>query len=73
MICPDKHFYLLSPALVCVEMKKTTLEDVAQALRNEEQEVRIPADIAEKAAQTVLKMWSLEHRIQETILNRHHH
>ena len=36
---PEKEFYLLTPWLVCSDMKKTELSDVLSALENEEHEV----------------------------------
>lgn len=36
---PDKHFYLLSPQLVCPNMKKTELSDVLHVLRTGENEI----------------------------------
>lgn len=36
---PEKRFYLLSPQLVCPNMKKTELSDVLQVLKTEENEI----------------------------------
>jgi quinolinate synthase len=66
-ICPGKNFHLLSPALVCLEMKKTTLEGIWQALREngDSREVDIPPAIRPRAAQAILRMHALKRRIRE--------
>ncbi|WP_082058317.1 quinolinate synthase NadA [Clostridium aceticum] len=53
---PDKKFYLLSPALVCFNMKKTTLKDVYLALKNEEKEIIVEEEIRQKALKTLETM-----------------
>ncbi len=46
---PDKKFVLPSPSLICPNMKLTTLEDVAESLREMKNVVTVPADVREKA------------------------
>ena len=46
---PDKKFILPSRALVCPNMKLTTLEDVASSLREMKNVVTVPGDIRAKA------------------------
>jgi quinolinate synthase len=42
---PDKEFILASPALVCPNMKLTSLEDIALALKTMQPVVTVPEDI----------------------------
>ncbi len=56
---PDKKFYLASPTLSCSNMKYTTLEDVYQCLKNETNQIDVPAEIAVKAKQALDKMLEL--------------
>ena len=51
---PDKRAYLLSPGLVCANMKKTALDDVLYALEHGVNEITLPADEME-AARTCLE------------------
>ncbi|AOY75428.1 quinolinate synthase NadA [Clostridium formicaceticum] len=53
---PDKTFYLLSPALVCFNMKKTTLRDVYLALQNEEKEIVVEEEVRKKALKALETM-----------------
>jgi len=48
---PDKKYHILSPELVCPDMKKTTLEDVYNCLVNEPEAniTELPADMTERA------------------------
>ena len=57
--CPDKEFILASEALVCREMKKTTLEKVHLALKNMAPRVEVPREVGEKAVQCLDKMLAL--------------
>ena len=56
---PGKEFYLLSPGLICPNMKYTTLDKVINALKNMETEINVPEDIREAAAATLQKMLEL--------------
>lgn len=53
---PDKNFYLLSPGLICQNMKKTRLEDVYLSLLNMQYEITLDEDIRLKALKTLDKM-----------------
>jgi len=53
---PDKRLYLLSPGLVCPNMKKTTLENVKNALLNNEYEMKLDEETIEKAKHSLDKM-----------------
>jgi len=53
---PDKTFYLLSPSLVCYNMKKTTLEDVYLALRDDQYEITVEESIRLKAYAALKRM-----------------
>ncbi len=46
---PEKQFILATPKLVCRNMKKTTLEHVRDALKEQEPEITVSPDIARKA------------------------
>ncbi len=47
---PDKTFYLMSPGLICPNMKKTSLQSVHDALFNKQYQINLDKDIIEKAA-----------------------
>ena len=55
---PDKKYHMLSPTLVCPNMKKTTLENIYGCLENENGEyvVELPDDIIAKANLPLEKM-----------------
>ncbi|HBC95419.1 MAG TPA: quinolinate synthase [Clostridium sp.] len=53
---PDKKFYLLSPRLVCENMKMTSLESVYNSLLNMQYEISVPEDIRKKAESSLEKM-----------------
>ena len=50
---PGKAFYSVSDRTVCPNMKKTTLENIAAALREMKTEVTVPTDIATRAKQAI--------------------
>ena len=56
---PEKEFYLVSPKAVCPNMKWHHLEDILNALINEEHEVIVPENIAQKALAPIEKMLGL--------------
>ncbi|GKX30120.1 quinolinate synthase A [Vallitalea longa] len=56
---PDKEFILLSNKLACVNMKKTTLQDVSNALENDINRIEIDETIREKAYNSLIRMISL--------------
>ena len=53
---PDKEFYMLSPKLVCANMKKTRIEDVRDALLYGRYEITLSGDIIEKAKKSLDRM-----------------
>ncbi|MCL2687947.1 MAG: quinolinate synthase NadA [Methanobrevibacter sp.] len=53
---PDKKFYPLFDEAICKTMKLHTLEKVKNSLINEEQEVVVPKEIAEKSLKAVQRM-----------------
>ena len=46
---PDKTFWLMSPGLVCPNMKKTSLQSVYEALRDNKYDITVEEDIRLKA------------------------
>lgn len=53
---PDKEFILVSSKAYCPNMKRNYLEDVLRALENEEHEVFVDAEIAQKALIPIERM-----------------
>jgi len=53
---PNKRFYLLSPGLICPNMKKTRLQDVCDALLEEKHQIQINDEIGKKALNALNKM-----------------
>jgi len=53
---PEKRFILPSRSLICPNMKLTTLDDVAESLREMKNVVTVPDDIREKAKATLDRM-----------------
>ncbi|MCC5908971.1 MAG: quinolinate synthase NadA [Clostridiaceae bacterium] len=53
---PGKKFYLLSPALICFNMKKTTLKDIYNALLKEEKEIFVKEEIQRGALKSLQRM-----------------
>lgn len=51
-----KKFTLLSPALICYNMKKTTLEDVYNVLLTEENEITVDEEIRKRAFTSLNRM-----------------
>lgn len=56
---PHKKFYLLSPSLVCYNMKKTSLEDVYKALKDEKNEINVEKEIMDRAHRSLERMLEL--------------
>jgi len=57
---PDKEFYLISNKAVCPNMKWHKLEDILNALTNEEHEVIVDEKIAKKALVPIERMIKLK-------------
>jgi quinolinate synthase len=56
---PDKKFYPLSETMLCPDMKKITLEDVARSLEFTEGVVQVPEEIRVPALKAVERMINL--------------
>ena len=58
---PEKKYHILSPTLVCPNMKKTTLEDIYNCLANEKPEnvIELPEDLISRANIPLEKMLEL--------------
>ncbi len=56
---PDKKFYPASDKMLCKDMKKITLEKLADSLENLSGQVTVPEDIRIKALGSVEKMINL--------------
>lgn len=57
---PDKKFILPTPEIVCPNMKWNTLEDIYNALKNEEHEILVDEDIAKRAKGTIEAMIKIQ-------------
>ena len=53
---PDKEFYLLSSKLLCVNMKKTRIDDVVNALEREQHEIILDKNTMDKARVSLERM-----------------
>ena len=53
---PDKTFLLVKEDAVCQYMKTITLEKVYRSLRDMVYEVRVPANVADKARLSITRM-----------------
>jgi len=60
MQLPHKEFLLLHSGLVCPNMKKTRLESVYEALRNNQYEIQVPDNLANQARQTLERMLEVQ-------------
>jgi quinolinate synthase len=56
---PDKEFILASPALICPNMKLTSLEDVLEALQTMEPVVKVPEEIRIPAKRALDRMLAI--------------
>ena len=55
----DKTFYPVTDRLLCPNMKKATLENLAEALREMKTEVTVPEDVAVRAKRAIDAMLSV--------------
>ena len=53
---PDKTFHPVSGDIVCRDMKKITLENLAACLREMKHEVTVPEDVASRARKAIEAM-----------------
>jgi quinolinate synthase len=58
-LCPDKRFYSLHAAMVCPNMKKTTLTDLHNALENMQHKIELDEQLIKKAAVSLDRMLSI--------------
>lgn len=56
---PEKEFFLMSSGLICPNMKKTSVESVYKALRDNEYEITLSDEIIEKASKCLERMLEL--------------
>ena len=56
---PDKKFYPVNERLVCPNMKKTTLENLMESLREMKTRVTVPADVAVRAKRAIDAMLAI--------------
>ncbi|MHA1584264.1 MAG: quinolinate synthase NadA [Promethearchaeota archaeon] len=56
---PNKRFYLLSPNLLCVNMKRITLQALRNSLISEQPEITVPSDIALRAEKAINRMMDI--------------
>ena len=56
---PGKTFYPVSERIVCPNMKKTTLENLAESLREMKTEVSVPQDVAIRAKRAIDAMLAI--------------
>jgi quinolinate synthase len=56
---PDKEFILASPALICPNMKLTSLEDILAALQTMEPVVKVPEEIRVPARRALDRMLAI--------------
>ncbi len=56
---PDKEFILASPALICPNMKLTSLEDILTALETMEPVVKVPEEIRVQAKRALDRMLAI--------------
>jgi quinolinate synthase len=56
---PDKRFYLLSPGMVCHDMKKTTLAEIVATMEGMENVVTVPEETRARAKRSLDRMLDL--------------
>jgi len=56
---PEKTFFPLSPVAICGPQKENTLEGVLMCLEKENPEIKLPADVLEKAKKPIERMLEL--------------
>jgi len=56
---PDKSFHLISNSQICIDMKQTTLEKVAQVMQLRQNIVTVPEEIRIRAKQAVDRMLAI--------------
>ena len=56
---PNKKFYPVSNKLVCLDMKKNTLEKIRDCLSNNRNQVNLGPEFIEKAKKPLIRMHEL--------------
>jgi quinolinate synthase len=56
---PQKHFYPVSEAMLCPDMKKTSIEDVCRSLETLQPRITVPEEIRLKALSAVERMLAI--------------
>ena len=56
---PGKRFHPVNDRMVCPNMKKTTLENLFETLREMKNEVTVPADVADRARAAIERMLAI--------------
>ncbi len=59
---PYKNYYLLSPRLICPNMKKTTLETVYRSLKDMQHVIKVDEDIRREAVKSLNRMLKLTYQ-----------
>jgi len=54
--CPDKKFYSLHQGMICPNMKKTTLQSVAEALEYGKYNIELDAETIKNAGKSIFRM-----------------
>ncbi len=56
---PNKTFYLLSPGMICPNMKKTTLDSLYTALLKDQHQINVDPEVSEKAKTALERMLAI--------------
>ncbi len=56
---PQKHFYLISPTLICPNMKRTRLETVIETMKLKRNRITVPEEVRLKAKRAIDRMLAL--------------
>ncbi len=56
---PGKKFYTLQPEIICADMKKISLTNVRDALKNMTEQIELPSDLMQKAVRPIEAMLAL--------------
>ena len=60
MESPDKKFYLMSPGLICPNMKKTTLDSILHSLQTMTEKIELDENVRIRARKSLDRMLSVE-------------
>lgn len=59
-LCPEKRFFTLHAAMVCPNMKKTSLSSVLEALEKMQYQIELDEDVIKKASVSLNRMLSIK-------------